>query len=242
MIVKSRILYWSQRNCRKRNWKNCCSLTEMQPDCFCLGERKKKKNTKKTPNCNRWNHAHPGLKVSYLLWNLLNCWWRQCFTYCCSWRSVDGFSTSKSISISSGLASHMEGSSVWMICTTRPSFLPGKRLMSKLSWCFSSYVSGRHFSSASQVFNFFQGFLKFITEQSKSAKLKWKQTLFSCVSPSYPESVFGLLLFCLSVLFWSSFFFLLFTGTSETAVRWSGTALSWRRFKWTSVSAWNAVS
>lgn len=186
------------------------------------------------------NHAHPGVQVSYLRWNLLNCWWRLCFTYCCSWRSVDGFSTSKSISISSGLASHIEGSNVWMICTTRPSFLPGKRLMSKLSWCFSSYVSERHFSSGSQVFNFFHWFLEFIREQTKSAKLKWKQSLFRCLSPSYPESDVGLPLFCLSVLFWSSFFFLLFTGTSETALRWSGAALSWRRFKWARVSAWES--
>lgn len=34
---------------------------------------------------------------------------------------------------------------------------------------------------------------------------------------------------CLSFLLSSSFFFLLFTGTSETAVRWSGTALTWKR-------------
>lgn len=127
----------------------------------------------------------------------------------------------------------MEGSSVWMICTTRPSFLPGKRLMSKLSWCFSSYVSGRHFFSGSQVFNFFQIFLKWITEKSKLQSWSKKK---SCVNPSYPGSDVGLPLFCLSVLFWSSLFFLLFAGTSDTAVR---AALSWRRFKWTSVSAWN---
>lgn len=123
-------------------------------------------------NFHRWNRAHYHGNVSYLLWNLLNFWCRHCFTYCWSRRSVDGFSTSKSISISSGLDSHMEGSSVWIICTTRPSFLPGKRLISKLSWCFSSYVNGGHLSSGSQVFNFLQGFLEFITEQSKSATLE----------------------------------------------------------------------
>ncbi|TNN36193.1 hypothetical protein EYF80_053635 [Liparis tanakae] len=51
---------------------------------------------------------------------------------------VDGFSVSKSISISSGLVSRSDGSRDWMMCTTRPSFSPGSLLMSRLSWRFSS--------------------------------------------------------------------------------------------------------
>lgn len=145
-------------------WKSCCSLTEMQPDRFSLDKRKQWFKTK------GWHRAHYRGNASHLLWNLLNFWCRHFFTYCWSRRSVDGFSTSKSISISSGLVSHMEGSSVWMICTTRPSFLPGRRLISKLSWCFSSYVNGRLLLSGSQVFNL-QGLLEFITQRSKSATL-----------------------------------------------------------------------
>jgi len=45
-------------------------------------------------------------------------------TYASSSRSVDGFSVSKSISISSGFESLSDGSRDWMMCTTRPSLSP----------------------------------------------------------------------------------------------------------------------
>lgn len=63
---------------------------------------------------------------------------KQDLTYLSSSRKVVGFRVSKSISISSGLESLSEGSRDWMMCTTRPSFSPGSRLMSRLSWRFSS--------------------------------------------------------------------------------------------------------
>lgn len=63
---------------------------------------------------------------------------KQDFTYLSSSRKVVGFNVSKSISISSGLESLREGSRDWMMCTTLPSFSPGRRLMSKLSCRFSS--------------------------------------------------------------------------------------------------------
>lgn len=71
---------------------------------------------------------------------------RQVDTYLSSSRRVEGFSVSKSISISSGFEFLSEGSLDWMICTTRPSLSPGSLLMSKLSCLFSSYVIGLHFS------------------------------------------------------------------------------------------------
>ena len=67
---------------------------------------------------------------------------RQLETYFSSSRSVEGFSVSKSISISSGLEFFSDGSRVWMMCTTRPSLSPGNLLMSRLSWRFSSYDIG----------------------------------------------------------------------------------------------------
>jgi len=45
-------------------------------------------------------------------------------TYASSSRRVDGFSVSKSISISSGLESFSDGSRDWIMCTTRPSLSP----------------------------------------------------------------------------------------------------------------------
>ena len=63
-------------------------------------------------------------------------------TYFSNSLSVEGFSVSKSISISSGLEFFSEGSRDWMMCTTRPSLSPGSLLMSKLSWRFSSYDMG----------------------------------------------------------------------------------------------------
>ena len=71
---------------------------------------------------------------------------RQEETYLSSSRRVEGFSVSKSISISSGFEFLSEGSLDWIICTTRPSLSPGSLLMSKLNCLFSSYVMGLHFS------------------------------------------------------------------------------------------------
>lgn len=120
----------------------------------------------------QWIHTHP---ASYLLWYFLNFLVRQDFTYCSSERSVDGFSTSKSISISSGLASHILGSKVWMMCTTRPSLVPGSLLMSRLSWCFSSYVIGSDLSFGCGALCCTDGCLKFEAEQSKRAVFKLRQ-------------------------------------------------------------------
>lgn len=71
---------------------------------------------------------------------------RQEDTYLSSSRRVEGFSVSKSISISSGFEFLSEGSLDWIMCTTRPSLSPGSLLMSRLSCLFSSYVIGLHFS------------------------------------------------------------------------------------------------
>lgn len=71
---------------------------------------------------------------------------RQLQTYFSNSLSVEGFSVSKSISISSGLEFFSEGSRVWIMCTTLPSLSPGSLFMSRLSWRFSSYDIGLHLS------------------------------------------------------------------------------------------------
>lgn len=135
----------------------------------------------------------------YLLWYFLNFLNRQVLTYCSSFRRVDGFSNSKSISISSRLLVHMVGSEAWRISTTRASFMPGRRLMSRLSWCFSSYVigkallsesrlsscvAGKAFSLKSQSLFSFNGFLK-LDKVRVNLHIMYRNSTKSIIIPNY---------------------------------------------------------
>ena len=73
-----------------------------------------------------WPSSH---QTSIIVMNSLEglfCFLSTELTYFSSSLRVEGLRVSKSISISSGLLSFSVGSRSWMMCTTRPSFSPGR--------------------------------------------------------------------------------------------------------------------